>query len=243
MNKTYCGKRYGIVEYGTGFFIGFILGYFAAIVIYGILVVNLIAALVAGVVMSKVYVNILIGKRKKEFTFEFCDYLDAISSSLSCGKNTFEAFLIANDDMQGLYPSNSPICIEGQRVANGLKSGRGIDELLKSMQERTMSEDVAIFADVYGICNLAGGDLRKTVNDTKFTIVEKINIENEIKTCLAAPKNELNIMAMMPIAITGALRVLGDSLVGKSSFLVNTIAVVIFVGAYLLGLKFVKIEV
>lgn len=243
MNKTYCGKRYGIVEYGTGFFIGFILGYFAAIVIYGILVVNLIAALVAGVVMSKVYVNILIGKRKKEFTFEFCDYLDAISSSLSCGKNTFEAFLIANDDMQGLYPSNSPICIEGQRVANGLKSGRGIDELLKSMQERTMSEDVAIFADVYGICNLAGGDLRKTVNDTKFTIVEKINIENEIKTYLAAPKNELNIMAMMPIAITGALRVLGDSLVGKSSFLVNTIAVVIFVGAYLLGLKFVKIEV
>lgn len=243
MNKTYCGKRYGIVEYGTGFFIGFILGYFAAIVIYGILVVNLIAALVAGVVMSKVYVNILIGNRKKEFTFEFCDYLDAISSSLSCGKNTFEAFLIANDDMQGLYPSNSPICIEGQRVANGLKSGRGIDELLKSMQERTMSEDVAIFADVYGICNLAGGDLRKTVNDTKFTIVEKINIENEIKTCLAAPKNELNIMAMMPIAITGALRVLGDSLVGKSSFLVNTIAVVIFVGAYLLGLKFVKIEV
>lgn len=243
MNKTYCGKRYGIVEYGTGFFIGFILGYFAAIVIYGILVVNLIAALVAGVVMSKVYVNILIGKRKKEFTFEFCDYLDAISSSLSCGKNTFEAFLIANDDMQGLYPSNSPICIEGQRVANGLKSGRGIDELLKSMQERTMSEDVAIFADVYGICNLAGGDLRKTVNDTKFTIVEKINIENEIKTCLAAPKNELNIMAMMPIAITSALRVLGDSLVGKSSFLVNTIAVVIFVGAYLLGLKFVKIEV
>lgn len=243
MNKTYCGKRYGIVEYGTGFLIGFVLGYMAAVVIYGILVVNLIAALIAGMVMSKVYVNILIAKRQKEFTFEFCDYLDAISSSLSCGKNTFEAFLIANDDMQGLYPSNSPICIEGQRVANGLKSGRGIDELLKSMQERTGSEDVAIFADVYGICNLAGGDLRKTVNDTKLTIVEKINIENEIKTCLAAPKNELNIMAMMPIAITGALRVLGDSLVGKSSFLVNTIAVAIFVGAYVLGLKFVKIEV
>ena len=100
MNKTYCGKRYGIVEYGTGFLIGFVLGYMAAVVIYGILVVNLIAALIAGMVMSKVYVNILIAKRQKEFTFEFCDYLDAISSSLSCGKNTFEAFLIANDDMQ-----------------------------------------------------------------------------------------------------------------------------------------------
>lgn len=243
MNKSYCGKRYGLVEYGTGFLIGFVLGYFAALVIYGILIINLIFAGVAGMVMSKAYVGILIEKRKKEFTFEFCDYLDAISSSLSCGKNTYEAFLIANDDMHGLYSDDSPICTEGQRIANGLKSGRGIDELLKSMETRTMSEDVAIFADVYGICNLAGGDLRKTVNDTKFTIVEKINIENEIKTCLAAPKNELNIMAAMPIAITGALRVLGDSLVGKSSILVNTIAVVIFVGAYMLGLKFVKIEV
>ena len=243
MNRVYCGKRYGLAEYGTGFLIGFALGYFGATVIYGIFAINIIFAFVAGVVMSKVYVNILIEKRRKEFTLEFCDYLDAISSSLSCGKNTYEAFLLANEDMQGLYPSDSPICVEGQRIANGLKSGRGIDELLKSMQVRTQSEDVAIFADVYGICNVAGGNLRKTVNDTKLTIVDKINIENEIKTCLAAPKNELNIMATMPIAITGALRVLGDSLVGKSSFLANTIAVVIFVGAYILGLKFVKIEV
>ena len=62
MNRVYCGKRYGLAEYGTGFLIGFALGYFAATVIYGIFAINIIFAFVAGVVMSKVYVNILIEK-------------------------------------------------------------------------------------------------------------------------------------------------------------------------------------
>ena len=70
-----------------------------------------------------------------------------------------------------------------------------------------------------------------------------MNIENEIRTSLAAPKNELNIMAIMPVAITAALRILGDSIVGETSFLVNTIAVVLFAVSYGIGLKIVRIEV
>ncbi len=240
---SYCGKRYGTLEYGTGFLIGAAGGYFAASIIYATLIVNLIAAVVAGFIFSKFYVRGLINRRKKEFTIEFCDYLDAISSSLSCGKNTYEAFILASEDMSGLYQKTSPICIESKRVANGLKSGRGIDELLSDMASRTMSEDVRIFGDVYSVCNIAGGNLKQTVNDTKNSIIEKISIENEIATSLAAPKNELNIMALMPIVITGTLRILGDEFMSGSSILINTVAVLIFAFSYVLGQKIVKIEV
>lgn len=243
MGKIYCGKRYGLTHFLTGFFLGASLGFFASSVIYGILIINIILAIVAGLFGSKIYVNYLIGRRKHEFTLEFCDYLDAISSSLSCGKNSYEALLIANDDMHNLYPAVSPICVESLRISNGLKSGRSIDELLDSMAKRTGSEDVAVFADVFSICNIAGGNLRQTVYDTKQTITEKINIENEIRTSLAAPKNELNIMATMPIVITAALSILDDGADPKRTILINTIAVALFIGSYILGLKIVKIEV
>lgn len=243
MGKIYCGKRYGLTLYGIGFLIGAVLGYFAASVIYGAFIINVVAAVVAGIFGSRIYVNFLIKRRKKEFTLEFCDYLDAISSSLSCGKNSYEALLIANEDMHNLYPAISPICVESQRISNGLKSGRGIDELFNSMAKRTDSDDVAIFADVFSICNTAGGNLKQTVCDTKQTITEKITIENEIKTSLAAPKNELNIMATMPIVITAALSILDNGSSEGSMFIINTIAVAIFIGSYILGLKIVDIEV
>lgn len=111
------------------------------------------------------------------------------------------------------------------------------------MAERTDSDDVEIFADVFSICNTAGGNLKQTVCDTKQTITEKITIENEIKTSLAAPRNELNIMATMPIVITAALSILDNGSGEGSMLLINTIAVAIFIGSYALGLKIVNIEV
>ena len=243
MVRSYCGKRYGVAEYGTGFLLGAVPGYLAASIIYGLLFMEIAASVVSGILGMKLYIGYLINRRHKEFTLEFCDYLDAVSNSLSCGKNAYEAFVTANEDMQDLYSKDSPVCVESLRVANGLKSGRSIDELLASMAARSKSEDVKIFADVFSICNTAGGNLKQTVNDTKLTITEKINIENEIRTSLAAPKNELNIMAIMPVAITAALRILGDSIVGETSFIVNTIAVSLFVVSYSIGLKIVKIEV
>ena len=241
--RSFCGKRYGITYYGMGFLIGFGAGMFAFKIIYSSLIISLALSTVAGMVFSNVFVNMQINRRKSEFVLEFCDYLDAISSSLSCGKNSYETFQLANDDMHNLYSNISPICIESQRVANGLKSGRSIDELLLDMYERTGCEDVKIFGDVYSICNMAGGDLKQTVSDTKNRIIEKINIENEIKTSLAAPKNELNIMALMPIVITGTLRILGDNFLSGSSLAASTIALGVFIFAYVLGQKIVKIEV
>lgn len=243
MVKNYCGKRYGLKELAIGFLIGSFIGFLFSYFIYGILVINIIFSLVFGAIGARIYIDYLVSKRRKEFDLEFCDYLDAIASSLSCGKNSYEAFLIANEDVHGLYANSAPICIESQRISNGLQSGRGIDELLTSMAARTKSEDVAIFADVFSICNKAGGNLKQTVNDTKQTLIEKISIENEIDTALTAPKNELNIMATMPLVITATLRLFSESLISEGSILVNTIAVCIFVFSYILGQRMVKIEV
>ena len=239
----YCGKRYGAPYYLTGFMIGAFLAFNALEILIENSILSGIGALILGLIFSKKFVDFLIVKRRKQFAEEFCDYLDSIGSSLSCGKNTYEAFLTADKEMHDLYRKDLPIYIESSRLADGLLSGRQIDELLKEMAERSGNDDVKTFADVYSICNDVGGDLKKIVNDTKTVIIEKSEIEAEINTVLAEPHNELRIMSIMPIFITLALRSLGDQFLGQSGTYVNIFAVIIFVFAYFIGLRIVDIKV
>lgn len=241
--RDYCGKRYGFSSYVLGFAIGAFAGFCISEILYGQIRFNVVLAIVFGLIASRGFVSTLISNRRRQFAAEFCDYLDSISSSLSCGKNTYEAFLAADEDIRDLYKPDDPIYVESMRVADGLKSGRRIDDLLNDMAARSGNEDVKIFCDVYSICNNAGGNLKKIVNDTKATISEKCEIEAEIHTALAEPKNELRIMSVMPLAITVALKTFGDQFSGENSFAVNTIALVIFVIAYAIGAKIVDIKV
>ena len=103
MIRDYCGKRYGFSSYLTGFLIGAVLGYTVSEIIYEDVRFNLVLALFFGLIGARWFVYSLISNRKKRFTEEFCDYLDCISSSFACGKNTYEAFLTADDDIRDLH--------------------------------------------------------------------------------------------------------------------------------------------
>lgn len=239
----YCGKRYGYAEKLTGFVIGGLFGFAVGQILYGLPVFNIILLILFGFCNSKIYVHHRIAKRRNEFAAQFCDYLDSIGSSLSCGKNTYEAFLSANEDMHELYRADSPICVESSRLSDGLRSGRPVSDLLFEMSKRSGNEDVQIFGDVYEVCSVAGGNLKKIVNDTRNIITEKITVEAQIQTALTEPKNELNIMAVMPLIITLALKMLGGSFIEGTSVFINTLALVVFVVAYAWGRKIVKINI
>lgn len=241
--SDYCGKRYGFSSYMLGFLVSAVLGFSVSEIIYGDIRFNLVLALTFGVLGSRWFVTALISNRRKRFAEEFCDYLDCISSSLACGKNTYEAFLAADDDIRDLYKSDSPIYIESRRIADGLKSGRRIEELLMETAVRSGNEDVKIFCEVYSICNTSGGNLKKIVSDTKTVISEKCEIEAEIQTVLAEPKNELRIMSVMPIVITVALKTFGDRFSDSNSLVINSVALILFVVAIAIGVKIVNIKV
>ncbi len=241
--RDYCGKKFGFPSYVLGFAMGALGGFCVSEILYGQFRFNIVLAVVFGLIASRSFVSMLISNRRSQFAKEFCDYLDSISSSLSCGKNTYEAFLTADNDIKDLYKPDSPIYVESAQIADGLKSGRRIDDLLSEMANRSGNEDVKIFCEVYSICNNSGGNLRKIVNDTKVTISEKAEIEAEISTTLAEPKNELRIMTVMPLAITAALKTFGNQFSEENSLVINTIALVIFVISYVIGTKIVDIKV
>lgn len=243
--ETYCGRTFGIRDLSVGFLGGFGAGLIAGYLLFHHPVPELVLALVFGWYFRGAFVRYKVEKRKEEFLDQFCDYLDSIATSLAVGRNGYESFLTAEEDMKELYEKGAPIRYASGRLAEGLRNGRAIPDLLREMAEETDCSSVRTFGEIYQICSTAGGNLKHIVGDTRNMIIEKIAIEREIQTVLTGPKNELNIMVLMPLAILAALRVLGGGIISddSSSMLVNTIALGIFVSSYWLGRKIVDIRV
>lgn len=239
----YCGRKYGIPDYLIGFAVGVVLSFVAFMAMYGRMKICIVLSVIAGIAFSRAYVKGQIERRKKQFVNQFCDYLDSLAGALSCGKNTYDSFLCANDDMHELFNSSSPICFESQNFVRGLHNGRGVEELLYEMGHNSMCEETEIFADVYSMCNKYGGDLREVVIETKNTLFEKIAIEAEISTSLAGPKNELNIMAAMPFVITACMRFFKVGASDGNFIFLNLFITFVFLFSYCVGLKIVNIKV
>ena len=243
LTRVCCGKTFGWKECLAGGLIGALAGYAVGFIMFDLPVLEGLLALLGFLLGARLYLNHQVSKRQQEFRIQFCDYLDSLATSLSCGKNSYEAFLSADRDMQDLYAPESAICMESRLLVNGLSTGERVGPLLKNMSEHAACEDVATFGEIFTVCSRAGGNLKQVVDHSKTMLGEKISVETEIQTVLTGPKNELNLMACMPLVILACLRMMNGSLIEESSWVINLVALGIFVVSYFVGRKMVDIRV
>ena len=117
---------------------------------------------------------------------------------------------------------------------------------LRDMSDRCGIDDINSFAETFAVCNRLGGNLKKVVVDSRDIISDKIEIEMEIQTTVAANKNEINIMCVMPFVIIAMMGTLGQASITANTplnVLVKLIAIFMFVIAYKLGRKITDIKV
>lgn len=242
---SYCGAVFGYKVRCIAFLLGMAAGILGGMILFTSIVVELLTGILAGWIAQKSYVEFLIKRRKRDFMKQFCDYLDAVSTCLSCGKNTYDSFLSAEEEVRELYPETSPICVESRKVANGLKNGRQVRDLIATMAKNTRCSDVKTYGEIYSACSQAGGNLKKVTDDSREKLSEKLSLESEIQTVLSGPKNELNIMALMPFIILSSLRVMSGEFIPEDfvSMTVNIIALGLFALSYAAGRRIVQIQV
>ena len=89
-------------------------------------------------------------------------------------------------------------------------NGQNIDDMLSNSALRSHLDDIESFATIFEVTNRYGGNLKKVVGETRQIINEKIETEMEIRTLLAANKNDLNIMILMPVVLMLMLGGMGD---------------------------------
>lgn len=235
-----------VTEKVIGIGMGFSAGFLVSMVFFRNLLLSVVAGGILIIPSCMKFQEYLKKKRKRNLLLQFKDMMEALTSSYSTGKNTPEAFQDAYVDMVDLYGKKSDIAHEIELIVTGLYNGMILNELLMNFASRSHLDDIENFATIFQVCSQYGGDLKKVVGETRVIINDKINTELEIETLLTANRNELNIMAVMPILLMLTLNGAGNMSIVQNTpenVITKLAALGMFAFSYMLGRKIIDIKV
>lgn len=242
--------------------IAFIAGGFVALIFYGNLfmvdgfatlathISNIVVFVILGLLAIKflvpMYKKRCLGKRKNALKQQFRDMLESLAASFSSGSNVQMAFESAVEDLKMQYSPKDYIVKEMEEVINGMKQNINVEVMLENFGKRSGNEDIVSFADVFSVCYRKGGNMNSVIHRTHSVISEKMAVADEIETKLTSNKMQHNVMSVMPIAVVAMLRFTNESFAANFAtpigVIVNTVAIGIFVGAYIYGNKIVDVK-
>lgn len=153
------------------------------------------------IVLVQVQIKSRTKKEKWQLTLQFKDGIVSLSNALTAGYSIENAFSEAVKDLRFLYEDSSRIVIEFQQISQQIKLNRNVEELLLEFGSRSGIEDIINFAEIVTTAKRTGGDLIKIMRTTSNNISDKIEVQREIGTLIAAKKLEGNIMSVIPMGI------------------------------------------
>lgn len=191
----------------------------------------------------------LIEKQKQELLLQFKETLYVISASLTAGKSVEMAFRSALQDLKILYiDPETYILKELEIIIRKMELNGTIEEALTNLSKRAHLEDIRSFTDVFVTCKRRGGNLVEVIKNTSETIADKIRTREEIETLITEKKFEQKVLNAMPVVMIFILKSSSPEFMepvytttmGRFGM---TIAVVLFIAAYIASDRIMKIEV
>ncbi len=187
-------------------------------------------------------------KRKSEFLAQFKEAIQSMAASLQTGYSVENALKETRKEMLLMYPEDEMICKELNFMIQQVYIKVPAERIFEDFAKRIRLEDVRNFANVFAAAKRSGGDMIVIIQNTVNQIGDKIDVRREIDTLLAAKRYEFKVMAVIPYAIIGYMMLsfpefmdcLYGNMIGTG---VMSICLLIYMTAYAIGVKLVKIEV
>lgn len=185
--------------------------------------------------------------RKWEFNQQFRQGILCLSAALNAGYSIENAFGEAVGDLSLMYEEDADIIQEFSWIRAQLALNKTVEEVLADLAERTNIEDVETFAEIFQTAKRTGGDLMKIIQQTGKNIGERIEIQREMETLIAAKKLEANVMAVVPLGIILYMWISSpgflDSLYhNMAGCIIMTVLLLVYIGAYLMMQKITDIH-
>lgn len=147
-------------------------------------------------------------KRKELLAAQFKDLLYSMAASFASGRQMQHSLSEGYENLLLIYDKDSPLPSELRYMLKGMTRNRENEEdLLTDFARRSHQEDIRNFVDVYKACRITGGDMEKVIASSSQVMMDKIEIEREIKTLTAQKKFEGKVISMMPLAVVLFLNV------------------------------------
>jgi tight adherence protein B len=170
-------------------------------VFYQNLVCSALLALLA-VPCKRLYAQRLAEKRRTALGLSFRDLLYSLSASFSTGRQMPEALKEGLAAMRLIYPEDAPIVCELAHMTARLFGSRDDETAtLDDFANRSRNDDIRNFVDAYFICRRTGGDLEAMVVKASSLIIDKIEIQKELKMLTAQKRLEANVLLLLPVVM------------------------------------------
>lgn len=245
MGINYDNYEMNCSEKVKGFGVGFAIAFGVIWIFYRIGVMALVGGIIGGAFGMKKNKTILIERRKDRLLEQFKSLLEALATSYSAGKNTLSAYRDAKGDMIRFYGEDSYIVKEIELILDNYNNNIMIEKSLSDFAQRTGLEDIKSFSEVYESCHRAGGDIGKVIGDTRQIIMEKIDMEKEIKSGINASKSNLNLIVAIGLVIvvmTGADSSMSISVNTPVLFGIKSVCLLVMALSYWFGLRLTEIK-
>lgn len=200
------------------------------------------------ILFFKSWLEDMSGKKEQEFREQFRDSIQAMAAALKTGYSVENAIREAGKDIAPMYGSNTRIRKEYDRMCHQLDMKMTVESVLTEFAGRAGQEDVEDFVNVFAAAKRSGGDSISIIRNAVRIISEKIETEKEIQTMIASEKLEFRIMCVVPFTIIMYMKLtFGDFLSvlygNPTGAAVMTVCVCVYMAAYSLGRRIVRIEV
>lgn len=201
MTTDYSNYRLSAKEKTNFLGVGFIAAFTVLYLFYHSIAFSLAGGLVPYCFLSQ-YSRHLAAKRRALLTTQFKDFLYSMSASAAVNLRISDALKNGLEHLRLLYDEDTPLIGELEYMIKGISENRESDlRLLADLARRSGCGDIDDFVQVYTICRTMGGDLEKVLKNTIEILVDKMNIEREIKTLTAQKKLEGKMISAVPLVI------------------------------------------
>lgn len=187
-------------------------------------------------------------KSQQNFRFQFKEMIQSMASALSVGYSVENALKEAEKDLRTIYKEEDMIMQELSFMLRQVQMNITVEQAFLDLSNRVQDDDVETFVTVFVMAKRSGGDAIEIIRNAIRQMGEKIDVEREIVTMMAAKKLEFRIMTLIPFGMIIYLRmsfpeffqVLYGNLIGVA---VMSVCLFIYVLAYVCGKRMVEIEV
>ena len=175
-------------------------------------------------------------KRREQLKRQFRDGMLSISSALQIGYSLENAVAEAAGEMGGLWGARSDIAREFNGIVRKIQLNQPVEVLFAEFAERSGISEILLFAEVLRNAKRSGGNLIRITRGTAVQLGEKIRIEQEIQTFLAASRMQEQIMCAAPVLMLLYIQLTApDLLAGMYHNLIGSLLMSVCLGIYLLA--------
>ena len=199
----------------------------------------ILPAVLSALYGQRFYARKKIDARREFLAVQFRDLLYSLSASIGAGRHMGEALIEAGENLRLLYEADTPMMTELAQMRQRISAaGESEERLLYDLAARSKVRDIGTFAEIYSICRKSGGDLVRVIGVTSQVLLDKLTIQQDIRSYTAQKRFEGKVIGIIPPIILLFLRITAPDYLlplytGMEGRILMTIALILVIFGFL----------